>query len=95
MCEDAHPAAVGAVLGMLLVAVEENLLPVNQGRQLLGQLGGGPATASHVQPLPECSHQPAAAQCSAEIAILGNAGNKILRAAMPVSFNPCADGQRP
>ena len=62
---DAHPAAVGAVLGVLLVAVEEDLLPVHQGRQLLRQLGGGTAPASHVQPYSERSHQPAAAHSNA------------------------------
>ena len=66
MHEDAHPAAVGAVPGVLLVAVEEDLLPVHQWGQLLRQLGGGPATPSHVQPLPEGSHQPAETYYSAK-----------------------------
>ena len=93
MREDAHPAAVGAVPGVLLIAIEEDLLPVHQGGQLLGQPGGGPAPAPHIQPLSERSHQPAAAICSADIAMFGSAEDKILLAGVLVQMSSTPDQQ--
>ncbi len=50
------------MLGVLLVAVEEDLLAVHQRGQVPGQLSGRPAPCPHVQPLSEGRHQPAPQQ---------------------------------
>lgn len=54
-----HPQTLGAVPSVLIEAVQERLLTVLQGRQLLWQPSGRPATAPSIQPLSERCHKPA------------------------------------